>query len=118
MLEMPQTTMAEREGLQRDDQGSTVASASERATIDIGRLDAIVQEELAAYCSINGFSFALWRDKTEPGGCNWNARLQPLQKCAAVDNAWWDVIPRLRERYNLTPLRRADDSRKIPKAGG
>ena len=75
-----------------------------RACVNMGRLDALVQQELAVFTPISGFSLTLWRDLAEADGCNWNGRLQPLPKCTAADTRWWDVIPKLRGCYNLDPI--------------
>jgi len=77
---------------------------TKRACVNMGKLDALVQQELAVLTPVTGFSLTLWRDLPESGGCNWNGRLQPLPKCTAADTGWWDVIPKLRSRYNLDPI--------------
>jgi len=81
---------------------------TKRASVDMGRLDALIQQELAVFCPFEGFSLTLWRDLAEPNGCNWNGRLQPLPKCTAVDTRWWDVIPKLRSCYNLDAIEAAE----------
>jgi hypothetical protein len=81
---------------------------TKRACVDMGKLDALVQQELAVLSPVTGFSLTLWRDLAQSDGCNWNARLEPLPKCTAVDTRWWDVIPKLRSRYNLDPIEVAE----------
>ena len=110
MLHMQQSSISVGETIHRRDEANVPGARIDRDSVDIGKLDALVQEALANYCSVNGFSLTVWRDKGDPSGCNWNGRLEPLPKCAAVDTGWWDVIPRLRERYNLAPIRKDDRS--------
>ena len=84
--------------------GCLLSVVTKRACINMGKLDALVQQELARFTPVNGFSLTVWRDRAEPDGCNWNGRLEPLPKCTASDTRWWDVIPKLRLHYNLNPL--------------
>ena len=71
-----------------------------RSLIGISELDSRIQEQIAEYESIKHFHVVLWRDRPDATGCNWNARIERIQGNAS-DCSWWDVVPRMRERFNL-----------------
>ena len=46
----------------------------------------------------------LWRQEPDTTGCNWNARIEYIGRKRAADSrdlTWWDVVPQMRERFNL-----------------
>jgi hypothetical protein len=43
----------------------------------------------------------VWRQEPDPTGCNWNARIDRLRGDGSSDTSWWDVVPQMRERFNL-----------------
>ena len=71
-----------------------------RSLIDIGALDVRVQEQVAKYGSIKDFHVVLWRQDPDATGCNWNARIERIGGSLS-DSSWWDVVPQMRERFNL-----------------
>jgi hypothetical protein len=79
----------------------------ERSLLDISALDSRVQEEIAKYGTIKEFQVVLWRQEpdTDTTGCNWNARIEYIARKRAADSrdlTWWDVVPQMRERFNLS----------------
>jgi hypothetical protein len=74
----------------------------ERSLIDIGALDVRVQQQVAEHGSVKDFQVALWRQEPDASGCNWNAHIERLRGSEATDPSWWEVIPQLRERFNLS----------------
>jgi hypothetical protein len=77
-----------------------------RALIDISSLDVRVQEQVAKHGDLKDFHVALWRQDPDASGCNWNARIERVSGSAnhpdsANDSSWWDVVPQMRERFNL-----------------
>jgi hypothetical protein len=75
-----------------------------RSLLDISTLDSRVQEEIAKYGTIKEFQVVLWRQEPDTTGCNWNARIEYIGRKRAADSrdlTWWDVVPLLRERFNL-----------------
>jgi hypothetical protein len=40
----------------------------------------------------------LWRQKADAAGCNRNAHIERNPS----DSSWWDVVPQMRECFNLT----------------
>jgi hypothetical protein len=83
-----------------------------RALIDISSLDVRVQEQVAKHGDLKNFHVALWRQDPDASGCNWNARIERVGGGAnqnhpdsdpdsANDSSWWDVVPQMRERFNL-----------------
>jgi hypothetical protein len=77
-----------------------------RALIDISSLDVRVQEQVAKHGDLKDFHVALWRQDPDASGCNWNARIERVSGGAnhpdsANDSSWWDVVPHMRERFNL-----------------
>ena len=76
----------------------------ERSLLDISTLDSRVQEEIAKYGTIKEFQVVLWRQEPDTTGCNWNARIEYIGRKRAADPrdlTWWDVVPQMRERFNL-----------------
>ena len=76
----------------------------ERSLLDISTLDSQVQEEIAKYGTIKEFQVVLWRQEPDTTGCNWNARIEYIGRKRAADSrdlTWWDVVPQMRERFNL-----------------
>jgi hypothetical protein len=77
----------------------------ERSLLDISTLDSRVQEEIAKYGTIKEFQVVLWRQEPDTTGCNWNARIEYIGRKRAADSrdlTWWDVVPQMRERFNLS----------------
>jgi hypothetical protein len=75
-----------------------------RSLLDISTLDSRVQEEIARYGTIKEFQVVLWRQEPDTTGCNWNARIEYIGRKRAADSrdlTWWDVVPQMRERFNL-----------------
>jgi hypothetical protein len=72
-----------------------------RSLIDISALDSRIQEQIAKYGSIKDFHVVLWRNESDAAGCNWNARIGRFQGNGSSDSSWWDVVPQMRERFNL-----------------
>ena len=76
----------------------------ERSLLDISTLDSRVQEEIAKYGTIKEFQVVLWRQEPDTTGCNWNALIEYIGRKRAADSrdlTWWDVVPQMRERFNL-----------------
>jgi hypothetical protein len=75
-----------------------------RTLLDIGALDARMQEAVASHGSPKDYRVALWRQEPDETGCNWDARLARLARNPGEhsrDLTCWDVVPQLRERFNL-----------------
>ena len=72
-----------------------------RSLIDISALDSRIQEQIAKYGSIKDFHVVLWRNESDAAGCNWNARIGRFQGNGSSDSSWWDVVPQMRECFNL-----------------
>jgi hypothetical protein len=54
--------------------------------------------------TIKEFQVVLWRQEPDTTGCNWNARIEYIGRKRAADSrdlTWWDVVPQMRERFNL-----------------
>jgi hypothetical protein len=73
----------------------------ERSLIDIVALDLLLEEQLAKHGSLKDFKLVVWRQEPDATGCNWNARIDPLRGNSSSDTSWWDVVPQMRERFNL-----------------
>jgi hypothetical protein len=76
-----------------------------RTLLDIGALDSRVQEEIAKYGHLKDFHIVLCRQELDETGCNWNARIEYIGRKRAADSrdlTWWDVVPQMRERFNLS----------------
>jgi hypothetical protein len=72
-----------------------------RSLIDISSLDVRMQEQVATHGSIKDFHLALWRQEPDETGCNWNAHIERIRGGSTSDLSWWDVVPEMRERFNL-----------------
>jgi hypothetical protein len=72
-----------------------------RSLVDISELDSRVQEEVAKYGSIKDFHVVLWRQEPDASGSNWNARIERIKGTSLKTFSWWDVVPQMRERFNL-----------------
>ncbi len=75
-----------------------------RSLIDIVALDLRIEEEISKYGTLKEFHVVLWRQEPDATGCNWNARIEHIGRTRADDSrnlAWWDVVPQMRERFNL-----------------
>ena len=69
--------------------------------LDMVALDLRLEEELVKYGSLKDFKVVLWRHELDATGCNWNARIDRLRGDGSKDSEWWDVVPQLRERFNV-----------------
>jgi hypothetical protein len=75
-----------------------------RTLLDIGALDLLVQEAVAKYGNMKDFHIVLWRQELDDTGSNWNARIARVGRDRAEHSnalTWWDIVPQLRERFNL-----------------
>jgi hypothetical protein len=72
-----------------------------RSLIDITALDSRIEQQLAKYGSLKDFKMMLWRQEPDTDGCNWNARIDRVRGDGSSDSSWWDVVPQMRERFNL-----------------
>jgi hypothetical protein len=72
-----------------------------RSLIDIAALDVRIQEQVAKYGSLKDFTIAVWRQELDAINCNWNARIECLQGDSSNDSSWWNIVPLMRERFNL-----------------
>lgn len=75
-----------------------------RSLIDIGTLDLRIEEEISKYGKVKEFQIVTWRQEPDATGSNWNARIEYVGRARAADArdlTWWDVVPQLRERFNL-----------------
>jgi len=72
-----------------------------RSLIDIATLDVRIQEQVAKHGSLKDFAIAVWRQEIDAINCNWNARIERLQGDSSSDSSWWDIVPLMRERFNL-----------------
>lgn len=75
-----------------------------RSLIDMGTLDAQLQESLAKVARLADFQITVWRHYPDASGCNWNAHLEHLANKGSIDGRWRDVVPQLRAMLNLMPL--------------
>jgi hypothetical protein len=72
-----------------------------RSLIDIAALDLRIQEQVAKYGNLKDFTIAVWRQDLDAINCNWNARIERFQGDSSNDSSWWDIVPLMRERFNL-----------------
>ena len=72
-----------------------------RSLIDIVALDLQLEEQLARHSSLKDFTVVLWRQEPDATGSNWNARIERVRGDSSSDTSWWDVVPQMRERFNL-----------------
>jgi hypothetical protein len=76
-----------------------------RSLLDISSLDLLVEAEITKYGSLKDFQVTLYRQELDATGCNWNARIERIGRSRGEhesDLTWWDIVPQLRERFNLT----------------
>jgi len=73
-----------------------------RELIGIGELDSRLQNEIAEYGTLKGFHITMWRAEPDATGCNWNARVDQIKGTESNDSSWWDVVPQMRKRFNLS----------------
>lgn len=73
-----------------------------RSPIDMSALDETLQEEIAKFGSPKEFHLALWRQEPDATGSNWNARIERIKGETERRPKWWNVVPKLRRRYNLS----------------
>jgi hypothetical protein len=43
----------------------------------------------------------VWRQELDAINCNWNARIERFQGDSSSDSSWWQIVPLMRERFNL-----------------
>jgi hypothetical protein len=72
-----------------------------RSLVNIGELDTLVQEEIAKFGNVSNFHVVLWRQAPNETGSNWNARIERINGGALDTFTCWDVVPTMRERFNL-----------------
>jgi hypothetical protein len=72
-----------------------------RSLLDIGALDTRVFEEIAKHGPVKDFHLALWRQEPDASGCNWNARIERMSAESLDSVSWWNVVPLMREQFNL-----------------
>jgi len=72
-----------------------------RSLLDISALDTLVQNEVARFGNIKDFHVVLWRQEPDATGSNWNARIERIRGTSLETFSWWDVVPYMRERFNL-----------------
>ena len=72
-----------------------------RSLIDITALDLQIQEQVGKHGNLKDFKVTIWRQKPDADGCNWNARIDRVRGDGSSDSSWWDVVPQMRERFNL-----------------
>jgi hypothetical protein len=69
--------------------------------LDLDRLDERIEEEISKYGTLKDFRIVVWLQEPDEKGCNWNGRIERVRGSTSQDVSWWDVLPQLRERYNL-----------------
>ena len=72
-----------------------------RSLIDETALNSRLQEQVANYGSVKDFHIMLWRQERAAGECNWNAHIRCIRGRGLSDSRWWDVVPKLRKRFDL-----------------
>ena len=72
-----------------------------RSLIDIAALDLRIQEQVAKYGNLKDFTIAEWRLELDAINCNWDARIERFQGDGSSDSSWSDIVPLMRERFNL-----------------
>lgn len=63
--------------------------------------ESVREEQLARHSSLQDFKVVLWRQEPDATGSNWNARIERIRGDGSSDTSWWDVVPQMRERFNL-----------------
>jgi hypothetical protein len=74
-----------------------------RSLVDISDLDTRVQDEISRYGNLKEFHIVLWRQEPDATGSNRNARIERISGGSLNNFGWWDVVPQLRDRFNLFP---------------
>ena len=72
-----------------------------RSTLDILTLDERIEEEISKHGTLKDFHIVVWRHEPDETGCNWSGRIERVRGSRSLDVSWWDVLPKLREHYNL-----------------
>ena len=72
-----------------------------RSLIDMVALDSQLEQQLARHASLKDFTVVLWRQEPDATGSNWNARIERVRGDGSSDTSWWEVVPQMRERFNL-----------------
>jgi hypothetical protein len=75
-----------------------------RELLDMVALDLQIEDEISKYGILKDFHVVLWRQERDASGCNWNARIERIGRARPADSndlTWWDVVPQLREQFNL-----------------
>lgn len=72
-----------------------------RSLIELSALDEQLQAQVAKYGNLKDFHIVLWRQEPYATRSNWNARIERIKGEAERYPSWWDVVPELRERFNL-----------------
>ena len=72
-----------------------------RSLIDMVALDLQLEQQLARHSSLKDFTVVLWRQEPDATGSNWNARIERVRGDGSSDTSWWEVVPQMRERFNL-----------------
>jgi hypothetical protein len=75
-----------------------------RSLIDIGALDALLQEALSKVASTRDFQVTVWRQEPDATGCNWDARFERISRTDSADKRWWKVVPEFRTRFNVATV--------------
>ena len=73
----------------------------ERSLLEMSALDTQIEQEISKHGRLKDFRVVLWRQEADTTGCNWNARIERTPGSKSADVNWWDVVPKLRERFNL-----------------
>jgi hypothetical protein len=73
----------------------------ERVVVNISELDQLVRDELDRVESAKDFGVALWRQKLDESGANWDAHIKRLRGTGSSDGTWRSVVPKLRAAFNL-----------------
>ena len=73
----------------------------ERVVVNISELDQLVRDELDRVESAKDFGVALWRQKQDENGANWDAHIKRLRGTGSSDGTWRNVVPKLRAAFNL-----------------
>ena len=72
-----------------------------RSLIDRTALNSRLREQVANYGNLKDFHIMLWRQEPDAGECNWNAHIRCVRGSGLSDSSWWDVVPKLRKRFDL-----------------
>ena len=75
-----------------------------RELLNMAALDLRIEDEISKYGILKDFHVVLWRQEPDASGCNWNARIERIGRTRPADSndlTWWDVVPQLREQFNL-----------------